>query len=141
MNKTDQFINEGLKEIDREVQLEYDIDKRAAYVASLLEKNPKVKIEYNNDVYDVAMRTAKNTHGQRVIMLMAASHKKMRQAKLMCKLYTPAIYSGEYNEEFTYEENINTIVKTFLGHVTGNFRVETLEDEGAVTIVKEREKR
>lgn len=135
----DKLLNEGLSEIDKEVQMEDDIDKRADHLANLLQKNPKVKVEYNDDVYDVALRLTRNTRQEQLIMLMAASHKKMREARLMNRAYkNPNIYTGEYNDEFTLEENIRVVVKAFLGHVTGNFKVETLEDEGDVTVIKER---
>jgi hypothetical protein len=138
-NDIDKIIKDGLGEIDKEIQQEDDIDKRAAHLAKLLEKNRRVKVEYNDDVYDVSMRTTKNTLGEQLIIVMAASHKKMQQAYLMNKQYqNPNIYTGVYNDEYTVEENINTVVKTFLGHVTGNFKVEALADEGDVTIIKER---
>lgn len=138
-DKANQILEEGLKEIDREAQQEDDIDKRADHIASLLNKNPKVKVEYNDDVYDLGLRITKNTFGQQVIMLMAMSQKKVKEAYLMNRQYrNPAIYSGEYNDEFSYEENIRCVVKTFLAHVTGNFKIETLEDEGNVTVVKQR---
>lgn len=138
-NDTNKFIEEGLKEIDREVQQEEDIDQRAEHLVLLLEKNPKVKVEYNDDVYDVALKTSRNIKGQQVIILMAASHKKMREALLTNRPYkNPNIYAGEYNDEFSYGENVRVVVKAFLGHVTGNFKVETLEDEGSVKVVKER---
>jgi hypothetical protein len=140
-NDIDKIIKDGLGEIDKEIQQEEDIDKRAASLSKLLDKNRRVKVEYNDDVYDTSLKTTRNKLGEHIIMLMAASHSKMQQAFLMNRQYTPAIYTGVYNDNYTLEENINTVVKTFLGHVTGNFRVEALADEGDVTIIKERKER
>ena len=40
---------------------------------------------------------------------------------------------------FTLEENCQTLVSTFLGHVTGNMKIETLEDEGTYKVAREKD--
>lgn len=136
--RLEEFLKNGLKEIDSEINQEEDIDKRADYIARQLDKTRKVKLEYNNQVYNLSMKVAKNYKKQELIILMAASETKQRQALLANKMYTPAVYTGEYNDNFTLEENTRTVVKAFLSHCTGNFRVETLEDEGAVQMQREK---
>lgn len=135
-DKLEQLIEDGLKQIDAEIQQEEDIRDRAEYLARQLALTPSIKITLNDTIYILAMKMVKEYTGRQVILLAVADELKQ---KLYGDKYAPALYSAEYNDLFTLEENCQTLVSTFLAKVTGNLKVETLEDEGVAKIAREKD--
>lgn len=133
-NKVNEFIQEGLKEIDKEVQQEYDIRDQAEYLARMLALNPVVKANVMDRTYVLAMKMVKLHTGEQIIILIAEDELKKQ---LYGNKYSPAILQAEFNDEFTIEENCQTLLSAFIGKVTGNFKIETLEDEGTVKVARE----
>lgn len=133
-NKVNEFIQEGLKEIDKEVQQEYDIRDQAEYLARMLALNPVVKANVMDRTYVLAMKMVKLHTGEQIIILVAEDELKKQ---LYGNKYSPAILQAEFNDEFTIEENCQTLLSAFIGKVTGNFKIETLEDEGTVKVARE----
>lgn len=133
-NKINEFIQEGLKEIDKEVQQEYDIRDQAEYLARMLALNPVVKANVMDRTYVLAMKMVKLHTGEQIIILVAEDELKKQ---LYGNKYSPAILQAEFNDEFTIEENCQTLLSAFIGKVTGNFKIETLEDEGTVKVARE----
>lgn len=135
-NKINDFINQGLKEIDKEVKQEYDIRDQAEYLARMLAINPVVKATVMDRVYVLAMKMVKLHTGEQVIILVAEDELKKQ---MYGNKYSPAILQAEFNDNFTLEENCQTLLSAFIGKVTGNFKIETLEDEGTVKIAREKD--
>lgn len=134
--KVDEFINDGLKEIDQEIKQEYDIRDQAEYVARMLAINPIVKVNVNERVYNLIMKMHKLPTGQQLITLLAEDEGKKA---IYGNRYTPAMYNAEFNDEFTLEENCQTLVSAFIGNVTGKLKIETLKDEGSVKVAREKD--
>lgn len=151
LTKADEFINEGLKQIDEEVKSEDEIKSQAIYITELLEKEPVVRVEYNGDMYTLSQKTGKepskivDKDGKTkviktdVIILAAINERKRRQAYIQNKPYiSPAIYKGEYNDEFTLRENLIAVVEAFLRHVIGEIKIEETDD-GIAKIAREKD--
>ena len=134
--KVDEFIKEGLKEIDEEIKQEEDIRDQAEYIARMLAVNPVVKVNVGGKVYALVMKMHKILGGKQVITLLAEDSEKKT---IYGNRYTPAMYNAEFNDNFTLEENCQTLVSAFIGKVTGNFKIETLEDEGSVRVAREKD--
>lgn len=133
MDNTDKIIKQGFEEIDKEVTQEDEIKEKAKYIAGLLQKNPSATIEFNNDVYNIAMR---QNYGYIILMTMSESIK--RRAKIMNKMATPGMYKAEYNDEFTYEENLAAVVESFLLNVVGKIKIES-QDDGIARVAREKD--
>lgn len=132
--QVDQFINDGIKAIDNEIKAEDDIRDQGEYIARMLAINPVVKVPAMDTVYVLTMRMVKTAEGKQVILLAAEDEIKRQ---IYGDKYYPALLTAEYNDEFTIEENCQTLVSAFLGKITGNFKIETLEDEGTVKVARE----
>lgn len=132
----DQFIEDTIKEIDNEIQAEDDIRDQGEYIARMLALNPVVKVPAMDTVYILTMRMVKTPDGQQLILLAAEDEMKKQ---LYGDRYYPALLTAEYNDEFTIEENCQTLVSAFLGKITGNFKIETLEDEETVKVAREKD--
>ena len=135
-DKIDQIIEDGLRQIDSEIQQEDDIRDQAEYLARQLAFTPMLKVSVADNVYVLAMRMVKDYKNRQIILLAAEDELKK---KLYGDKYSPALYSAEFNDLFTLEENCQTLVSAFLGKVTGNFKIETLEDEGTVKVAREKD--
>lgn len=136
MANLDEIINDGIKEIDNEIKQEDDIREQGEYIARMLAINPVVKVSVADKIYVLTMRMVKDNQGRQIILLAAEDSIKKQ---IYGNKYSPALYSAEYNDYFTLEENCQTLVSTFLGHVTGNMKIETLEDEGTYKVVREKD--
>ena len=135
-DKIDQIIEDGLRQIDSEIQQEDDIRDQAEYLARQLAFTPMLKVSVADNVYVLAMRMVKDYNNRQIILLAAEDELKK---KIYGDKYSPALYSAEFNDLFTLEENCQTLVSAFLGKVTGNFKIETLEDEGTVKVAREKD--
>ena len=136
MANLDEIINDGIKEIDKEIKQEDDIREQGEYIARMLAINPVVKVSVADKIYVLTMRMVKDNQGRQIILLAAEDSIKKQ---IYGNKYSPALYSAEYNDYFTLEENCQTLVSTFLGHVTGNMKIETLEDEGTYKVAREKD--
>lgn len=136
MANLDEIINDGIKEIDNEIKQEDDIREQGEYIARMLAINPVVKVSVTDKIYVLTMRMVKDNQGRQIILLAAEDSIKKQ---IYGNKYSPALYSAEYNDYFTLEENCQTLVSTFLGHVTGNMKIETLEDEGTYKVAREKD--
>ena len=134
--KLDQFIQDGIKEIDNQVKEEDDIREQAEYIARMLAINPIIKVNVMDNIYVLTMRMVKIQTGQQLILLAAEDELKKQ---VYGNKYCPAMLTAEFNDEFTLEENCQTLISAFLGKVTGNFKIETLEDEGTVKVAREKD--
>ena len=135
MANLDEIINDGIKEIDNEIKQEDDIREQGEYIARMLAINPVVKVSVADKIYVLTMRMVKDNQGRQIILLAAEDSIKKQ---IYGNKYSPALYSAEYNDYFTLEENCQTLVSTFLGHVTGNMKIETL-DEGTYKVAREKD--
>lgn len=155
----DKFIEEGLKEIDEEIKSEDEIKQQAEYITSLLNVNPVVRVEYAGNTYTLSSKQTKKpekvmtnpgnkslgidptykTVYSDVIVLAAINENRRRQAYLANKAYiAPATYTGYYNDEFTYQENLIAVVEAFLRHVIGELKIEACDD-GIAKIAREKD--
>lgn len=135
-NKIDQMIEDGLKQIDNEIKQEDDIREQAEYIARTLAITPVLKVKVADRIYVLSMRMVKDHRDRQLILLAVEDELK----KLIHgNKYSPALYTAEFNDLFTLEENCQTLVSTFLGKATGNFKIETLEDEGSVKVAREKD--
>lgn len=134
--KINQMIEDGLKQINSEIKQEDDIRDQAEYIARQLAFNSKLRITVADTVYVLAMRMVKD-YQQRQLILLAVEDELKK--KLYGDKYSPALYTAEFNDLFTLEENCQTLISTFLGKVTGNIKIEELEDEGIVRVAREKD--
>lgn len=132
--KLDQFIEDGIKEIDSEIKKEDNIRDQAEYLARMLAINPVVKANIEDKVYVLTMKMVKDNTGRQLIILVAEDESKKM---IYGNKYTPALLTAEFNDYFTLEENCQTLLSAFIGKVTGNFKIEELEDEGTVKVARE----
>lgn len=135
-HKIDQLIEDGLKEIDNEIKQDDDLREQGEYIARMLAITPVLRVPVADKVFVLSMRMVKHPSGQQLILL-AAENEFLK--KLHGDNYAPALYTAEYNDLFTLEENCQTLVSTFLGKVTGKIKIETLEDEGTVKVAREKD--
>lgn len=155
----DKFIEDGLKAIDEEVKSEDEIKEQADYITSLLEANPVVRVEYAGCTYTLSAKQTKKpekivtqpgnktlgiapqykTVQTDVIVLVAINENRRKEAYLTNKAYiAPATYTGYFNDEFTYRENLTAVVEAFLRHVVGEFKIEATDD-GIAKIAREKD--
>ena len=104
--KIDQFIEDGIKEIDNAIKAEDDIRDQAEYIARMLALNPVVKVNIMDNTYVLTMKMFKLHNGQQVIILIAEDTMKKQ---IYGNKYYPAQLTAEYNDEFTIEENCQTL--------------------------------
>ena len=69
-DKIDQYIEDGLKQIDNEIKQEDDIREQAEYIARQLAFSPTLKVTVADKVYVLAMKMVKD-YKQRQIILLA----------------------------------------------------------------------
>lgn len=136
MNKIDQLIQDGIKEINNEVKQDDDIREQAEYIARTLAITPVIKVPVDGKIYVLTMRMVKDSQNRRIILL-AAENEILKE--LYGNRYTPALFTAEVNDYFTLEENCQTLVSSFLGHVTGKIKIETLEEEGTYKVAREKD--
>lgn len=134
--KIDDLIQDGIKQIDGELKAEDDIREQAEYIARMLAINPVAKVCIDEKVYVLTMRMIKEHTGRQLILLAAEDEMKKQ---LYGNRYTPALITGEFNDEFTLEENCQTVISAFIGKVTGNFKIEVLEDEDTFKVAREKD--
>lgn len=134
MDKIDQLIEDGIKEIDTEIKKDDDIREFAEYLARNLAQTPVLRVNVANKVYVLSMRMVKLSDGSNRTEILLAAADEVKQ-KLYGKTYTPALYTAEFNDLYTLEENCQTLLSAFIGHVTGNMKIETLEEEDGVAKV------
>ncbi len=120
MDKIDQYIQDQLNEIDKEVNRDQDIRDRAAYIYEQLQKYPVYRDTIENTTYDIAMKARGNK-----VMLMASN---VAKSKLMGNKYFPATFTADIEPEIPIEEIQKTLIATFIAHVSGRLAIET--DEG-----------
>lgn len=133
----DNYINDEIAKLDAELKAEDDIRDFAEYIARNLAFSSSLGVTVGDRTYMLSMRRVKLKDGsnKQEILLAAADIEKQ---KAYGNRYYPALYTAEYNDNFTLEENCQTLISSFLAHVTGNLKVETLDDEEEVVkIIKE----
>ena len=135
-HKLDQIIEDGLKSIENEIKQEDDLREHGEYIARMLAMTPIQRVCVANTVYVLSMRMVKHPSGQTLILL-AAENEFLK--KIHGDHYSPALYTAEYNDMFSLEENCQTLVSTFLGKVTGKMKIEELQDEGSVKVAREKD--
>lgn len=140
MDDFNKIIEDGLKTIDDEVQQEEDIRQQAEYLTHQIIEKGVVRIKWENqnyeneedryEEYQLGVKGNKN-----YIMLIAYSMtkaeaiKKYNQTAVTPKVYSPAIYTAEYDPDYTYDQIVNTLVASFLAKLVGKFIVEELKDD------------
>lgn len=131
-NKEKSFIDESIKSIDQEIQQEYEIREQAEYLSKQLQSNKSVRVPYNDTMYSLALGVRADMYNQKHIILLVSDETKQKEAannRITPKLYTPKMVKGEYNDEFTYEENINTVVSAWLADLQGKLIIEQLDED------------
>lgn len=140
MDDFNKIIEDGLKTIDDEVQQEEDIRQQAEYLTHQIIEKGVVRIKWENqnyeneedryEEYQLGVKGNKN-----YIMLIAYSItkaeaiKEYNQTAVVPKVYSPAIYTAEYDPDYTYDQIVNTLVASFLVKLVGKFIVEELKDD------------
>lgn len=139
MDKIDQLIEDGIKEIDAEIKKDDDIREFAEYLARNLAQTPVLRVNIANKIFILSMRMVKLTDGSGRTEILLAAADEVKQ-KLYGNTYTPALYTAEFNDMYTLEENCQTLLSAFIGHVTGNMKIETLEeDDGVAKVAREKD--
>ena len=140
MSDFNKIIEDGLSAIDNEVQEEEDIRQQAEYLTKQIIEKGVVRIKWENkeyeseeDRYEEYQLGVKGDN--KYIMLIAYSItkaeavSKYNQTAITPKVYTPAMFTAEYDPEYTYEQVVNTLVASFLAKLLGKFIVEELKDD------------
>lgn len=126
-NSIDNYINDEIKKIDSEIQAEEDIRDFAEYIARNLAFSSSLGVKVKDDVYILSMKRVQLPNSNKQEILLAAANEAKQ--KMYSNRYMPALYTAEYNDNFTLEENCQTLISSFLAHVTGNLKVETLDED------------
>lgn len=138
-SKIDQLIEDGIKEIDAEIKKDDDIREFAEYLARNLAQTPVLRVNVANKVYVLSMKMIKLSDGSGRTEILLAAADEIKQ-KLYGNTYAPALYTAEFNDLYTLEENCQTLLSAFIGHVTGNMKIETLEeDDGIAKVAREKD--
>ena len=140
MTDLNKIIEDGLSAIDNEVQEEEDIRQQAEYLTKQIIEKGVVRIKWENKEYESEEDRYEEYQlgvkgDKKYIMLIAYSItkaeavSKYNQTAITPKVYTPAMFTAEYDPEYTYEQVVNTLVASFLAKLLGKFIVEELKDD------------
>lgn len=133
MNKTDEFIKEGLDAIDAEVKRDNYVKEQASDIAKRLVKNAKDKIFFNGKHFTLSLMYQSNK-----IILLFMSDSNMTRATILGKPPIPGRIVGEYNDEFSEEENLVAVVEAFLLNELGELKISS-QDDSTVRVAKEKD--
>lgn len=133
MNKTDEFIKEGLDAIDSEVKRDNYVKEQASDIAKRLVKNAKDKIFFNGKNFTLSLMYQSNK-----IILLFMSDANMTRATILGKPPIPGRIVGEYNDEFSEEENLVAVVEAFLLNELGELKISS-QDDSTVRVAKEKD--
>ena len=140
MTDFNKIIEDGLSAIDNEVQEEEDIRQQAEYLTKQIIEKGVVRIKWENKEYESEEDRYEEYQlgvkgDKKYIMLIAYSItkaeavSKYNQTAITPKVYTPAMFTAEYDPEYTYEQVVNTLVASFLAKLLRKFIVEELKDD------------
>ena len=94
MDKIDQLIEDGIKEIDAEIKKDDDIREFAEYLARNLAQTPVLRVNIANKVFILSMRMVKLTDGSGRTEILLAAADEVKQ-----KLYGNTYRSEEHTSE------------------------------------------
>lgn len=139
VDKIDQLIEDGIKQIDTEIKKDDDVREFAEYLARNLAQTPMLRVNVADKVFVLSMKMVDLSDGSNRKQILLAASDELKQ-KLYGNAYAPALYTAEYNDLYTLEENCQTLLSAFVGHVTGNLKIETLEeDDGVAKVAREKD--
>lgn len=133
------YINNQLDQIDKDLSEDEDIRKEAEYIAKQLLNNTKVTVIYENDMattnedryeeYELGIR---NNNSKLILIALSKTKQKAieeyNKTAFKPKIYTPMILTADLDKSFTYDQTINTLVSAFLCKLRGKFKVEILDE-------------
>ena len=140
MSDFDKIIEEGLDAIDNEIQQEEDIRQQAEYLSREIIDKGSVRIKWENreyeseeDRYEEYQLGVRNNRTHVILIAYSVTKaeavKKYNLSAVAPKVYSPAVYTAEYDHDYTYEQIVNTLVASFLAKLLGKFIVEELKDD------------
>lgn len=117
MDKIDKYINDELNRIDEEVNRDQDIRDRAKYIYSQLKLHPKYRDNFEGKDYDLYLQMTGNK-----IILFASN---VATEKIIGSKYRPYSFSAEYDQTVDMDSICETLISTFIAHISGRLTIET----------------
>ena len=131
MNQEDKIIQEGLAEIDKEIQDDEEIRLQGANLKDALKLNRSVRLAIvDNDYWQVGSMVfdwIDRTTGQKrqCVRLVCANENRM---KIGQQMYQPLTIDAEIDEDFDYEGALLAACQAFVAKMYGVIKVELLDD-------------
>jgi hypothetical protein len=131
LNQEDKIIQEGLAEIDKEIQDDEEIRLQGANLKDALKLNRSVRLAIIGDDYWQVGSTVlswidKTTGEQRqCVRLICANENRM---KIGQQMYQPLTIDAEIDENFDYEDALLAACQAFVAKMYGVIKVELLDD-------------
>lgn len=119
-DKIDKYIEEEFSKIDKEVEEENNIREYSSQIRKQLENSRTVIVKYNNTEYELGF-----IHEDNTMMLI---RKDIAKEKIAGNKYRPFIVTGEFNNDLSLEQNYETVISAFLGHISGKMIIESDND-------------
>lgn len=117
--------NEIMEEMDKEANMEKHIMDSSEQIASQLMSTKKITTEINGTPYMFSYRVLENEDSKFIFMLVANTIKyKIAQEK-----YKPFKATAEMDLRYSLKDNLQTVVETFIRHITGHIKPTDLEDD------------
>lgn len=111
--------------VDDPLELDSEILSTAEKVSKELMDQQVSKFEFQDTVYEARSRF-KQAGNKQIIYVVFANIVKY---KLAGEKYIPYTASCEIDTNYTYEDNLKTIITAFLEHLAGVIHPEVLDDE------------
>ena len=131
MNQDDKIIQEGLAEIDKEIQDDEEIRLQGANLKDALKLNRSVRLAIIGDDYwqvgSMVFDWIDRTTGQKrqCVRLVCANENRM---KIGQQMYQPLTIDAEIDEDFDYEDALLAACQAFVAKMYGVIKVELLDD-------------
>ena len=131
MNQEDKIIQEGLAEIDKEIQDDEEIRLQGANLKDALKLNRSVRLAIIGDDYwqvgSTVLSWIDKTTGQQrqCVRLICANENRM---KLMQYQYQPMTIDAEIDEDYDYDDALLASCQAFVAKQYNKFIVEQLDD-------------
>lgn len=125
-NKIQKIQDELLANLDAETKTENDIKDLSDIITGHLMVSKRCKADINNKDYDFAYRLIPAMHGKPSILYMVVADVIKQQ--IAGNKYTPFTVNAHMDQRYAERDNLKTLIESFIRHITGRVKPETLED-------------
>lgn len=146
LDKINQILDEGLRSIDEDLNVDKDIREYSQHIATKLVNvfdrhvvNEYIVNEFGEEkpYMFVLLEDVDRRNGSPLLVLQVSDVTKVQEIAMhnmspLCEkpaIYTPATYSVPKDDSHSKEELVQTLVSTAVAKIKGRFKVEALDDE------------